>query len=63
MIVWNNKIRFVDSIRRPVFERFVLWIHFVKTKIPNYSIRFGRIRIRFPHPYNNSHKIVSLIIT
>jgi hypothetical protein len=30
----------VDSFRRPVFERFVLWIRFVKTKIPNYSIHF-----------------------
>ncbi len=37
------KIRIVDSIRRSVFERFVSWIHFVKTKISNYSIRI-------PHP-------------
>jgi hypothetical protein len=33
------KIRIVDSIRRSVFERFVSWIRFVKTKISNYSIR------------------------
>ena len=40
----------MDSFRGFVFERFVSWIRFMKTKIPNYSIRFGRIRVRIPHP-------------
>ena len=39
------RIRFVDSFRRHVFERFVSWIRFwkirfVKIFFPNYSIRF-----------------------
>jgi hypothetical protein len=38
--VQSLKIRFVDSICRPVFKRFFLWIRFVRSKIPNYSIRF-----------------------
>ncbi len=34
------KIRFVDSIRRPVFKRFISWIRFVRPKISKYSIDF-----------------------
>jgi hypothetical protein len=34
------KIRIVDSFRGFLFERFVLWIRFVQTKISNYSICF-----------------------
>ncbi len=34
------KIRIVDLICRSVFERFVSWIRFMKTKISNYSIHF-----------------------
>jgi hypothetical protein len=30
----------VDSFRRPVFQRFISWIRFVRSKIPNYTIRF-----------------------
>ena len=46
---WFQKICFVDLFRRPflkdsfrgfVFERFVLWIRFVKAKISKYLIRF-----------------------
>ncbi len=34
------KIRIVDSFCRPVFQRFVLWIRFERSKIPNHSICF-----------------------
>ena len=34
------KICIADSFCRPVFQRFVLWIRFVRSKIPNYLIRF-----------------------
>jgi hypothetical protein len=30
----------VDLIGRPVFKRFVSWISFERSKIPNYSICF-----------------------
>ncbi len=43
--------KFADLICRAFFKRFVSWILFVRSKIPNYSMRFGRIRIRIPHPY------------
>jgi hypothetical protein len=41
-VSWHNfqKIRFVDSFRDTTFKRFVSWIRFVRSKIPNYSIRF-----------------------
>ena len=56
------KICIVDLFRRPVIQRFVLWIRFVglfskdsfcKTKnLKRFdSFRFGRIRVRIPHPY------------
>ncbi len=45
-----QKIRFVDSLCDAIFKRFVLWIRFVRPKISKYSIRFGRIRVQFPHP-------------
>ncbi len=58
---WFQKIHFVDSFRRPVFERFVSWIRcvdlflkdsFRENKNPKLldSFCFGRIRIRIPHP-------------
>jgi hypothetical protein len=34
------KICIADLIRRAFFKRFVSWIRFVRSKIPNYSIRF-----------------------
>jgi hypothetical protein len=46
-----QKIRIMDLIRRTFFQRFVSWIQFVRPKISNYSIHFGRIRVRFSHPY------------
>jgi hypothetical protein len=34
------KIRIPDLIRRAFFKRFVSWLRFVRSKNPNYSIRF-----------------------
>ena len=51
-----QKIRFVDSFRDAIFIRFVSWIRFVdsfrkKKKSKRFvSFRFGRIRVRIPHP-------------
>ncbi len=39
-IAFFHKICIVDSFCRPVFQRFISWIRFVRSKIPNYSICF-----------------------
>jgi hypothetical protein len=38
--IWTLKICIANLFCRPVFQRFVLWIRFVRSKIPNYSICF-----------------------
>ena len=61
------KIRIVDSFHDAIFKRFVSWIRFVDSFLKDSfrekkisklldSFRFGRIRIRIPHPYKLSKR-------
>jgi hypothetical protein len=64
-----QKICCVDSFRPTVFKRFVLWIYFVRPKIPNYSIHFdleGFIydsRIHTKDPYYYLVNVISLSLS
>ncbi len=72
-LYWFQKIHFADlfcrSFLKDLFCRFVSWIRFWKigfvdwfceSKNPKLldSFCFGKIRIRIPHPYKNSIKLL-----